>query len=82
MSASSDHTIVIRTARRSFPTRVLRAIGNPESKPAFLDRLWIPGQAFGLPGMTALRQINRNWASRVRAQAEAKRVLVRDIYGA
>ncbi|MBI1981363.1 MAG: hypothetical protein HYS63_07410 [Methylocystis sp.] len=22
------------------------------AKPAFLDRLWIPGQAFGLPGMT------------------------------
>jgi len=22
------------------------------AKPAFLDWLWIPGQAFGLPGMT------------------------------
>jgi hypothetical protein len=38
----------------SFPTLCIgEAIGNPENVPHFLDCLWIPGQAFGLPGMTA-----------------------------
>jgi len=36
----------------SFPTRALRAIGNPESQQASWVLRWIPDQAFGLSGMT------------------------------
>jgi hypothetical protein len=32
--------------------RAQRARSALQSNPSFLDRLWIPGQAFGLPGMT------------------------------
>ena len=39
-------------AALSFPTRASRAIGNPKSRPRSWRLLWIPGQAFGPPGMT------------------------------
>ncbi len=41
----------------SFPTRATRAIGNPEIHLTRMSRLWIPGQAFGLPGMTPSKRM-------------------------
>jgi hypothetical protein len=42
----------------SFPTAAKRTIGNPELTIAAAS--WIPGQTFGLPGMTKVRSATQH----------------------
>jgi hypothetical protein len=46
----------------SFPTAANRPIGNPWMASAGVCDSWIPGQTFGLPGMTgACEALSRIW---------------------